>query len=575
MCADCHSTHLKKGYDEKEERYHTTYSAINVSCEACHGAGSEHVAWAKNPNANKGTRKKGLAVDLSAFGKKRWEIDEKSGKPVRLADIDRTEVQLCARCHSRRTQLDDDFEPGERFEEHYLPSILEPNLYFDDGKIKDEVYVYGSFLQSRMYAEGVTCSDCHDPHTLKRKAEGDRVCNRCHRRVTYDTPKHHFHPKGGAGCIDCHMPPRTYMGVDVRNDHSFRIPRPDLSVGSDIPNACNHCHKDKSAQWAAEVLKKQFGEIPKGKQDFAHAFKALRTRSETAPQSLYDVLMSDASDIAKATAATHLGDYPSQQTYMTIRQLLKRDDPMLRRSALRALESFPRQLRLNALLNMADDPVKSVRIEAARQLSGLPANALSSEQKQKRRNVIAEYERTLRFSAERAESQTGLGTLYANLGKDDAAEAAFEKALRLQPLFIPAYINYAHFLQTKGEEKSAITVLEKGLKRLPDAAALHHALGLWFVRAKMPTKALASLEKAAKLAPDDARYQYVYAVALAGTNTPEAIHVLEASLKHHSGDVDTLAALAYYHGQLGHTMQANLYRQRAERLQRFTPKIGH
>jgi hypothetical protein len=454
----CHSTRLKKGYDEKEERYHTTYSAINVSCEACHGAGSEHVAWAKNPNAYKGTLKKGLAVDLSAFGKQRWKIDEKSGEPVRLTDIDRSEVQLCARCHSRRTQLDDDFEPGKRFEEHYLPSPLEPNLYFDDGKIKDEVYVYGSFLQSRMYAEGVTCSDCHDPHTLKRKAEGDRVCNRCHRRVTFDTPKHHFHPKGGAGCIDCHMPPRTYMGVDVRNDHSFRIPRPNLSVDSDIPNACNRCHTDKSAQWAADILKKHFGKTPKGKQDFTHAFKALRTRSETAPQSLYDVLMSDAPDIAKATAATHLGDYPSRQTYMTIRQLLKRDDPMLQ-----ALESFPPQLRLNSLLKMTDDPLKSVRIEAARQLSGLPADTLSSEQKEKRQNAIAEYEQTLRFSAERAESQTGLGTLsMRTLAKTMPRKRPLKKRCDCSPCSSPATSTMRIFCRQKGRRNVRSRCWKKG-----------------------------------------------------------------------------------------------------------------
>jgi len=248
MCADCHSTNLKKNYDPKTHSYHTTYDALNVSCEACHGPGSEHLVWAKNPKTYKGALKQGLGIDLSAFGKKRWEIDPKSGKPTLLQPVDRSEIELCARCHSRRSQLDDDAVPGDRFEDHYLPAVLSDPLYFPDGKIEDEVYVYGSFLQSKMFAKGVTCSDCHDAHSLKRKAEGNNVCNRCHRAVDYETPKHHFHARGTAGCIDCHMPPRTYMGVDARNDHSFRIPRPDLSVGTQTPNACTLCHKDKKAQ---------------------------------------------------------------------------------------------------------------------------------------------------------------------------------------------------------------------------------------------------------------------------------------------------------------------------------------
>lgn len=575
MCADCHSTHLKKRYDPKTRHYATTYDAINVSCEACHGPGDEHASWAKAPKAYKGTLKKGLRIDLSPFAKARWKIDDKSGKPVRLAPIDRTEVALCAKCHSRRSQLDDTFVAGERFADHHLLSGLTDPLYFPDGKIEGEVYVYGSFLQSKMYAHGVTCSDCHDPHSLKRKAQGDKVCNRCHRRVDYDTPKHHFHPKGSAGCIDCHMPPRTYMGVDARNDHSFRIPRPDLSIGTDIPNACNLCHTDKTAQWAAETIKKHFGKLPVGKQDFAHAFTALRNGSDTAPQALYDVLMSDAPHIAKATAAAYLGNYPSRQTYTTVRQLLRSSDAITRLNALTALEAFPPQLRVKQTFALLDDPVLSVRIEAARQLSALPTGDLVGPMRTKLQQGIEAYRRTLLFNAERAESQSALGTLYANLGESKKAEAAYNEALRLQPWFVPAYVNFAHFCQSGGNERKAYNVLQKGLKNVKEAPALLHALGLWYVRQKAPKKALVYLRKAALLAPDNARFQYVYAVALSATDLPGAIRVLKASLQQHSGSIMTLDALAYYYDALGQSVTARQYRQSAERLRRFVPKIGN
>lgn len=577
MCADCHSTHLKKNYDAKTQQYATSYEAINVSCEACHGEGSEHVGWAKNPKTYKGTAPKGLSIDLSSFGKDRWKIDKKTGKPVFLGEIDRSEVELCAQCHSFRSQLDDDFTPGERFADHYMASVLNRGLYFPDGKIEGEVYVYGSFLQSKMYAEGVSCSDCHDPHSLHRRAEGEIVCAKCHQRVDYATPKHHHHAVSDATCIDCHMPPRTYMGVDVRNDHSFRVPRPDLSVGTDIPNACTICHKDKDAQWAAEAVKKWYGKVPVGKQNFAHQLEALRAMSNKAPQSLYEVLASDAPDIAKATVAAHLGNYPSKQTYITTLQMLKNDDGLVRLNALQALEAFPLNARAKPTFERLDDPLKIVRVEAARQLSAIPQGELDASLRQKLQKGIQEYEETLIFNADRAESQTALGELYTNLGEPEKAEAAYKEAIRLQPDFVNAYVNFAYFYQAMGNEKAAFDVLQKGLKTVPsqlDKADIYHALGLWYVRQKASDKARDALKKAATLAPDNARYQYIYAVALAESDIPAAIKVLQASLQKHSGDVATLYALASYYKQLGKKDEAARYSQEAQRLQNFVPDMG-
>jgi len=574
MCADCHSTNLKKNYDPESHMYATTYDVINVSCEACHGPGSEHVEWANNPKAYKGALHLGLSVDLSAFAKERWKIDARSGKPVRLQPIDRSEVDLCARCHSRRSQLDDDITPGMPFGDHYLPATLTDPLYFPDGKIEDEVYVYGSFLQSKMYAKGVTCSDCHNAHSLDRHAGGDKVCNSCHYRNKYDTPEHHRHTKGDAGCIDCHMPPRTYMGVDVRNDHSFRVPRPDLSVGTATPNACNICHKDKSPEWAAEKVVKWYGKVPTGKQDFAHALTALRSGSGRAPQSLYDVLIGDAPDIAKATAASHLGEYPSRQTYTTALQLLQNNDGLIRFNALTALEAFPLQMRVRQTFDMLDDPLKMVRVEAAKQLSAIAPGEMDTWSRIKLQKGVEEYRQTLLFNADRAESQIALGALYANLGDNDKAEAAYKEALRLQPYFVPAYVNFANFYQKSGNEKAAFEVFRQGVGVLPDDASLHHALGLWYVRHKNPDQALQHIKTAAELEPDNARYQYVYAIALAERDVKAAIVILEASLKKHTGDVATLYALSSYYETLGQSASAQHYLQRAEALRNFVPKIN-
>ncbi|MEA3456179.1 MAG: multiheme c-type cytochrome, partial [Campylobacterota bacterium] len=495
MCADCHSTNLKKNYDLKTKSYHTTWDVINVSCEACHGPASQHIEWSKNHNNE--LKHKGFPL---SFKNKKWKWDVKTTD--KIEGQRGQEIEVCAKCHSRRSQLDDNYVPGDKFSDHYLPVLLERGLYFPDGKIQDEVYVYDSFLQSKMYAEGVTCSDCHNPHTLERKSEGDKVCYQCHSEEKYTAKSHHFHEAGGTGasCIGCHMPARTYMGVDSRNDHSFRVPRPDLSVEmKEIPNACNLCHSDKDARWAADAVKKWYGKIPVGKQNFAHSLQTLRNNSEDAPKGLYEVLMSDAPDIAKATVTAYLGNYPSRQTYTTTLQMLRNKDGNIRRSGLQALEAFPPNMRIKETFKMLKDPLKIVRIEAARQLSAFPPGQIDEKNRELLARVTKEYKATLLFNADRPESQLSLATLYSNQNKPEKAKSAYLEALRLQPQFVPAYVNYSHFLLQQKKSQEEFDILQQGLKEVPNAAMLHHALGLWYVRNKESEKAVEELKKAAQL----------------------------------------------------------------------------
>ncbi len=519
MCADCHSTNLKKNYDAETKEYHTTWDIINVSCEACHGPASKHMKWTKNQELN--VTNKGFPLSLH-HRQKVWDSNTTTLKSF-LTD---NEINVCAKCHSRRTQLDDNFTPGDAFHEHYLPVNLDENLYFPDGKIQDEVYEYDSFLQSKMYAKGVTCTDCHNPHTLNRRGEGDKVCSQCHKEEKYTAASHHKHKEGstGSSCIACHMPARTYMGVDSRYDHSFRVPRPDLSVEmKEIPNACNLCHTDKEAKWAADAMKSWYGKTPVGKQNFAHSLKALRTNSQDAPKKLYEVLLSDAPDIAKATVTEYLGNYPSKQTYTTTLQMLKNSDPQIRRFALLSLESFPSNMRMKETFEMLNDPIKTVRMEATRQLAAFSLEGLDKEHKMLLEKAFDAYEKILLFSAERPETQLSLASFYAQRKMPEKAEKAYVEAMRLQPKFVPAYVNYSNFLVQQGENNKAFDVLQKGLNNLPHIAILHHALGLWYVRNKETAKAIPELKKSVDLDKDDARFSYVYAVSIGEENPKEAI----------------------------------------------------
>jgi predicted CXXCH cytochrome family protein len=206
MCAECHSTNLQKNYDSKTDIFQSSWSEIDVSCEACHGPALNHLSWAnKNSGWEKFKGNKGLAVLLDERNDVHWVFNEKTGSASR-SQIRKTEkeIEVCAQCHSRRSSITDNYQPGKSFADHYMPRLLDENMYFSDGQIQDEVYVYGSFLQSKMYHKGVTCSDCHEPHSLQLRQEGNGVCLQCHAAEKFDSKKHHFHKADSTGAI-CHQ----------------------------------------------------------------------------------------------------------------------------------------------------------------------------------------------------------------------------------------------------------------------------------------------------------------------------------------------------------------------------------
>jgi predicted CXXCH cytochrome family protein len=254
-CAECHSTNLRKGFDARTDVYKTTWSELNVSCEACHGPASNHVAWAKKEGDWQALAStKGLAIALDERKGASWNPSADTGTARRSAPRSSSrELDTCARCHARAARLSDDYVHGKPPLDTHRLALLDGNLYWNDGQMREEVYNWGSFAQSRMHAQGVTCSDCHDPHSLKLRAPGNAVCAQCHQPAKFDAPSHTHHAAGtpGAACTACHMPTTNYMVVDARHDHSLRVPRPDLSAKLGVPNPCNACHRKETPQWAA------------------------------------------------------------------------------------------------------------------------------------------------------------------------------------------------------------------------------------------------------------------------------------------------------------------------------------
>lgn len=552
MCAECHSTGLHKNYDRETRRFTTTYAEVNVACEACHGPGSAHVAWSRQSRDGRpADPAKGLVAPLDDRKAVRWAINARTGNAERTPPgRPSSEVETCGRCHARRSQFSDDYVPGRPLGDTHRVALLDERLYWPDGQIRDEVYEYGSFLQSKMYQRGVTCSDCHEPHSLTLRAPGRQVCFGCHAAAKYESPAHHFHPAGSSGtdCLGCHMPATTYMVVDPRRDHSLRVPRPDLSTTLGVPNACTSCHANRSANWAAEQVKAWYGRAPRGHQRYAEALHASATGRPGAASLLTSLARDgDQPAIARATALGRLGPAATGPALDAVRAGLADADPLVRRSAVTALEQADPAGRSDLLAPLLRDPVRAVRMDAARALADVPGHRLTQADRAALDRALDEYIAGEQFNADRPESHLNLGLLYAAQRQVAAAEGAFLTALEMDPRFTPAAVNLADLYRATGRDAEGERVLRGVLARDPSSAAAHHALGLLLVREKRMPEAVRALEAAARLAPDTARFGYVYAVALEATGqTRPAIIALQAVLTRHPYDRDALSALVAY-----------------------------
>jgi predicted CXXCH cytochrome family protein len=459
-----------------------------------------------------------------------------------------TELETCATCHSRRKVIAKNPVAGEPYLDGFLPALLKPGLYHADGQIDGEVYEYGSFLQSRMHAAGVTCSNCHDPHSAKLRTEGNALCAQCHLPEKFDVTQHHRHQPGSAGaqCVNCHMPTKNYMIVDARRDHSIKVPRPDLSVALGTPNACTQCHAGSSAEWAAATV---VGWYPGGRQTTPHYGTALHAgqvgAADAEPQ--LDRLILDRSQpsIARASALTLLMPYASPASEPAIKAAIKDPDPLVRMAAPRALPGAPSPRFVDAMAPLLVDPVRAVRIEVARALAGTDLLALTPEQQTALVKATAELVAAAeRVDADRPEAHLNLGLL--DLRHRDLAEAEgeYRTALRLEPNFVPALVNLADLDRARGRDDEGAELLTKAMAIEPDNADVRHALGLSLVRKHDYAGALDLLRRAHELMPDNTRYAYVYAVALNSSGAVgKALALLEERHQKHPADRDVLMAL--------------------------------
>ena len=551
-CAECHSTDLQKNYQADSRSFDTTFAEINVGCEACHGPGEEHLKQAQAGNL-KNVVNGAFPTALAQRGE--WQFPAHASIAKRQSPLQsRAQIDNCGRCHSRRGTLGQYHYGADLLDTHRL-SLPQWPLYYPDGQIRDEVYVYGSFVQSKMHRAGVVCSNCHEPHSLALRAPGNGVCAQCHKPETYDNPQHHKHAAGlgGAQCVDCHMPETTYMGVDPRRDHSMRIPRPDLSIMMGTPNACNQCHLDKDAPWALDALRQWGVQFRDSSSHLGRTFALFGQGDSRAVPALAQLANDgSAAPIWRATAMEALGEGGGRDALQTATTLLYDDDPLLRVSTIRSLEFLPLHQRFQLLQPLIDDDIAAVRMEVALSLAGVPLDQVSPEQSQQLGALFKEYVATQQLHADMPSIQLQLGIFHVTRQDIPAAERAYREALHLNPQLIPAYLNLADLLRGQSRDEEARKLLLQALAVDPDNAPTLHALGLLETRSAQPEKALAYLQRAAALETGGTRHRFVYAIALHDLGQPrEAIVQLQGLLRAVPNNTEVLLALANYNAELG------------------------
>lgn len=542
MCADCHSTGLERDYDLADNSFASTATSLNVSCASCHGEASDHVKKVRGENVSAANFKDVIRfLDASTS-----RFERKDGEPTASnvgASHKGQEVSVCASCHSRRTPLTHVIDPKIGFLDQFTPELLEPGLYYPDGQILDEVYVWGSFMQSKMAAAGVTCSNCHNPHSLKLKAEGNQLCAGCHAPSVFDVASHHRHERSSTGsqCTNCHMPQTTYMAVDARRDHSFKIPRPDVSLKIATPNACTSCHEDMSNEVAAQHIETWHG--PTRGPSFAQTFHDARERDPAARAPLAQLIENEAEPaIVRASALGLVGGIANADLVDLAAANLGSTEPLARLGAIQALALLPYEARANLLGAVLDDPVKAVRLEAATALIDVPPNLMSNETASRLGVVTDELLLANEQVAWRGEGGLNRGLIYQGRGDTGAAEAAWRQATIIDPTFAPAWVNLSELLRAQGKQNETLDVLTRALETTEDEPPVHHALGLALIRQNRHADALAHLEKAAGDAPQSARFAYVYVVALNSLGEEAAaLSRLATALTLHANDPGLLS----------------------------------
>jgi len=544
MCGECHTTNYQKNFNFETDSYQTTYSQITVSCETCHGPAKRHIDYI-NGEYKDGDKTPGSFL-----------LTAKNSTQAQ-------EIQSCFPCHARKGNISSKMLNSGEIMDDYIPEIPSTEYYHADGQVNDEDYTYASFLQSVMYHRDVKCSNCHNSHTGKLIIAGNGVCNQCHYKKNYDSPEHTFHAVGtdGAMCKNCHMPSKYYMGNDLRHDHIFRSPRPDLSIKSGTPNACNDCHNDKPAQWAADAVVRWYGAnrpyhfaedlIPGSKMDAQSQAHLIRILSDTATPS-----------IIKATAVHYIGNINDNNSLQAILSQLSHKDAQVRYRSVIALTNFPPLQWQASLVPMLEDKVRAVRIAAANLLLSSNNPQYLGQFGEPYVKAAAELSDYVLYQADFASGNVMAADYFLKLKNYDRAETYYLRGLQKDSAMNYARLNLSTLYNIVGRNPDALKVLQDALKTDPKNDRIYFNLALLFNEMNQPVEVEKNLKKAIELKTQNPRVYYNFGVLLQQRQLPrEAEKQYLAGLRIAATDVDINYALCVLYLQENQPQKAIQYAQ--------------
>ncbi|MCL1125233.1 tetratricopeptide repeat protein [Shewanella surugensis] len=599
-CAQCHSTELTRGYDLNNDRYNTQWRQPNVSCEACHGSASVHLALQKEDANNSPQRQlysgfdkplqhqplftldpqdhtasltslltTRLAFETHRLAKAEPSNAQLSKEPILTAEqaaifdsvgnsidstsvsrienhalpLDKGQASQCILCHSRRHTLVEGQGQGQ-INQEIIPRLALPRLYHRDGQIQDEVFVYGSFSQSKMAAAGVVCSHCHQTHSNELISQDNPLCTQCHRASVFDNPAHTLHSiplhstnKDTPLCIDCHMPSKTYMGVDIRRDHSFRIPNPWVNEALNSPNVCLSCHQDKDHRWTQHALASKKDAIFTHNSDIGTATLLNETVPEHAQKIIEKWVLDPSQAPMRRAVLLDLLDL-SQPSHVNALNIAANDnEALVKLGVLHKLSSAPFSLQLQIGFGLLYDDNKNVRLEAIKLLSPAFKTNIPVTAQEKLQAVLKEAVATYQTQQDLLSGQLSLADLAYNVGDIAQAKVHYQNALQLQPQFLPAKLNLASLHRETGQYQQAKNLLQAILVIEGNHSLAQYNLGLIYVIEKQWPKALSALNTAANTSPDNLQFAFVYLLALeASGQIDNALVQLEKLAQHTPND---------------------------------------
>lgn len=523
-CAPCHSTQVKKNYDLSQDSYSTELGELDVTCEACHGAGSHHIESAKKfPDAwPEEVKNFGFVREIAHHANRRW-FRSQAQDTARLTPIEpgRPEVAdektSCGPCHSASRDLGP--ASGDQvFADRYQLRLQDSGLFENNGSGRGATYALGEFAQSTMAQAGVVCSDCHNPHSTVLRKPADSLCASCHKPETFQAPTHGLHAievEGAPSCVDCHMPSRPRLGVDTHHDHRFSVPRPDLSASTGTSHACSSCHQNRSDRWAAEAIAKTHG--PPADSHPSIAFRALELRLPGA-----GLLLAEAASnpqLAPFTRASALiawsGLDPSQKQKRyeaIVQQAAQSPDELLRRAAALASSSLAEKKRRRILKSLWGDSMRSVRIAAVEAAMQLPPinnkGDADFDMAMKEARAAAEY------GSDQEEGILILADLNARSDNADRGLELYELAAQRFPHSAEVVEHWVRSLRLWERTEEADALVEGALSRKLTSPWLDYWRGTALVKKQKFREALPHLKEAFELSPPQLRRRAGYSYAI-------------------------------------------------------------